>query len=227
MDLVAPALPLSLALIVGLFGSTLALQARNNRYQTTIMHKLTAETPLDDFVHSAIPASLSKRARALSDPVVIVAPLAVLVLAVLGFDELDHGRLLAGGLAFLLEFGCLVLYKQIVCVSTRLPPATQTHMERSCCGVTTSSWTDYGISGHTGLCILLFLKLRSVPSLAIALIQGAVVLINRDHYTLDVLHSWVFSFSVVGCFNELSVAASCAIVEIFALQSGYLDKLCL
>lgn len=73
----------------------------------------------------------------------------------------------------LLEFGALALYKMCVCIATRLPPATQQDNIRTHLGglVATSSWIDYGISGHSGLTILLWLHLRTYPALVLALTQ--------------------------------------------------------
>ena len=105
---------------------------------------------------------------------------------------------------FLLEFGALALYKQIVCISTRLTPATQSDNVRiNSLGISMSTWIDYGISGHTGLTVLLWLHLRTWPSLFFAIVQTVLMCITREHYTLDVLHAWVFSFAIFGAFDAI------------------------
>ena len=171
---------LAYVLLVFLYGATVALQHENQSFQRTIMKRLKQERALDDVVHKRVSIHFSKRMRPLSDAVVFLGPVAVLMLACVGSTARIRptGLLLTEGLELLLEFGALGLYKQIVCRATRLPPATQMGNERTCLGVITSSWTDYGISRHTGLTILLFLHLQTVASFVLAVIYRMRIFIH-------------------------------------------------
>merc|ERR1711907_614429 len=208
-----PALLTGCALYVGV----LLMMARNTRYQEKIMHRLKQEAPLEDLVHGMVPASFAHpRIRTFNDLVVGLAPLLVLAHAfsssgARGPRKQGYGRV-AGWLQqearvpeMILEFGALAFYKMCVCVATRLPPATQSDNVRTHFNglIATSSWLDYGISGHAGLTILLWLHLRTNPALALAVIQSALMLVTRDHYTLDVMHSWVFCHAILGCFASI------------------------
>ena len=198
------------AVALVLYAPALALVSRNSAYQDAIMHRLKREKPLDDFVHARVPLWLSEhRFRRHTDSVLALAALAVVALAYRGasaasasspFDWLLSEEVCFRG--FVLEFGALALYKQIVCFATRLTPATQMDNIRTVCGVVTSSWTDYGISGHTGMTVLIFLHLKTPESLLLAVMQTALMVVVRDHYTLDVLHAWTFCFAVLGKFDE-------------------------
>lgn len=203
--------PMYCAIALALYVPTFSLISRNSAYQETIMHRLKEEAPLDDIVHAMAPLWMTGHAfRKHTDSLVFLAPGAVLILAfffsataasspvqwLLSPNEM-------GFPAFFLEFGALGLYKQVICFSTRLNPATQTNNVRKVMGVATSSWTDYGISGHTGFTVLVYLHLKTFPSLLLALGQTVVMVMVRDHYTIDVLHAWTFCFAVIGKFGWL------------------------
>ena len=216
----------------GMYGGVVLLMARNTRYQEKIMDKLKKEAPLEDLVHSMVPLFFTHhRIRTFNDTVVAFAPILVLALAFVYSEGGEEGgersrrtsRFNASGpLGYgvgawlqhearipelVLEFGALALYKMCVCVATRLPPATQSDNIRTHLNglIATSSWLDYGISGHSGLTILLWLHLRSGPALALAVLQSVLMVITREHYTLDVMHAWVFCAAVVGAFSSYFV----------------------
>ena len=193
--------------ILAFYIPTFALMARNSVYQQTIMGRLKAEEPLDDIIHSWAPLWMTEHwFRRHTDSVVTMAPLLLLALAYRAAPEKASlaGWLLhdVGVCSFVLEFGALGLYKQVVCFSTRLTPATKGDNIRTMCGVPTSSWTDYGISGHTGMAVLIAMHLQTPAALLFALGQTALMVLVRDHYTLDVLHAWTFCFAVIGKFDS-------------------------
>ena len=193
----------TVATACGLYGSVLICMARNTRHQQTIMARLKTEKPLDDIVFRYAPLFLThRRIRTFNDTVVSLAPLFVLFLAYYCKQAGAGGATTTGGgtavgagevgkvgawmlgqdvrlRELVLEFGALALYKMCVCIATRLPPATQHDNIRTHLGglVATSSWIDYGISGHSGLTILLWLHLRTSPALVLALtqVQGTLV----------------------------------------------------
>ena len=40
-------------------------------------------------------------------------------------------------------------------------------------------------------------------ALVLAILQSALMIVTRDHYTLDVMHAWVFCTAVHGKFSTL------------------------
>ena len=209
-----------LACAFALYCSAALLMAHTSLYQHTIMDKLQKELPLDDAIHSISPLWLSDASLATCyipswcrqpDAIVTVAPLLVLGLAYRGATlarrtiygaALEFAALVRLPEAFL-EFGALGLYKMILCIATRLPPPVQSHGNiRTVCGFPTATWIDYGISGHSGLFILLWLHLRTPCAFVLAFAQSVLSVVSRDHYTLDVMHAWVFCFAVHGVFSS-------------------------
>ena len=69
-------------------------------------------------------------------------------------------------------------------------------------------WIDYGISGHTGIPALLFLHFPSWTSFVVALAQTALAVATRDHYSIDVMHSWVFAVAICGRFDAVILSGS-------------------
>ena len=209
----------TVATACGLYGSVLICMARNTRHQQTIMARLKTEKPLDDIVRYAPLFLTHRRIRTFNDTVVSLAPLFVLFLAYYCKQAGAGGATTTGGgtavgagevgkvgawmlgqdvrlRELVLEFGALALYKMCVCIATRLPPATQHDNIRTHLGglVATSSWIDYGISGHSGLTILLWLHLRTSPALVLALtqVQGTLVAC-----VVGVCRSWCVAACVV------------------------------
>ena len=94
------------------------------------------------------------------------------------------------------------LYKFIIASATRLPPATQFGNEREILFVPIATWVDYGISGHTGWCVLMLLHSISLLSsvsyilLIIAIITSIAMTMSKDHYTLDVLVAWPVAYAI-------------------------------
>ena len=175
------------------------------------MERMRQERPLDDLIHSLSPLWMTEHwFRRHTDTTVYLLPIVVLGMAKYGSDTTSWRAWMISQACmptFLLEFGALALYKQIVCISTRLTPATQSDNVRiNSLGISTSTWIDYGISGHTGLTVLLWLHLRTWPSLFFAIVQTVLMCITREHYTLDVLHAWVFSFAIFGAFDAIVLA---------------------
>ena len=201
------AAPWFLTMLV-LYTPVIALMAWNTRYQFCIMERMRQEKPLDDLIHNLSPLWMTENwFRRHTDTVVFNLPIVVLGLAKYG-SSMDSWRtwmiMQARVPMFLLEFGAFALYKQIVCISTRLSPATQSDNVRiNSLGISMSTWIDYGISGHTGLTVLLWLHLRTWPSLFLAIGQSVLMCVTREHYTLDVLHAWVFSFAIFGVFDAI------------------------
>lgn len=191
-----------------LYGLAFQLMLWNTRYQFRIMERMRQERPLDDLIHSLSPLWMTEHwFRRHTDTAVFNLPIVILGMAKYGSDTASWRTWMitqACMPTFLLEFGALALYKQIVCISTRLSPATQSDNVRiNSLGISTSTWIDYGISGHTGLTVLLWLHLRTWPSLFLAIGQTVLMCITREHYTLDVLHAWVFSFAIFGVFDAI------------------------
>ena len=99
-----------------------------------------------------------------------------------------------------LAFG---IYKFAIASSTRLPPATRVGNDREILFIPISTWVDYGISGHTGWCVLMWLHARNsalsivVKILAvIAVITSFSMSLSKDHYTLDVLVAWPVAYAI-------------------------------
>eukprot|EP00927_Polykrikos_kofoidii_P044117 TRINITY_DN38174_c0_g1_i1.p1 TRINITY_DN38174_c0_g1~~TRINITY_DN38174_c0_g1_i1.p1 ORF type:complete len:205 (+),score=16.86 TRINITY_DN38174_c0_g1_i1:107-721(+) len=194
--------PSFFVMLLSLYGPAQCLWWYNTRrqFKQPLYNRLTQEEALDDWTHSKLPLEwgLSQSwFRTAADSLAIIGPLAVLG------REFLNGRRAWGLTDYVLEFGALALYKQLVCIATRLPPAVQHGNIRHICGFPVSSWIDYGISGHTGIPVLLFLHYPSVASFILAVIQSVGMAASRDHYTIDVLHAWTFSVAVVGKFSHL------------------------
>ena len=102
---------------------------------------------------------------------------------------------------FSLVFG---IYKFAIASSTRLPPATRIGNDREILFLPISTWVDYGISGHTGWCVLMWLHSQNSTSpffvsfilAAIALITSFSMTFSKDHYTLDVLVAWPVAYAI-------------------------------
>jgi len=145
---------------------TFGLLLFNTRRQYTLLGKLAKERPLDDALHSAFTSEQWIESNAHTfhrlDQLLWCGFLAVVAseYIVQGTFPIDLGQYLA-------EFGCLSAYKQMVCIATRLSPARQSNQVRYFCGVPVSSHIDYGISGHTGMAVLLWFH---IPSSYLALV---------------------------------------------------------
>lgn len=193
----------AVCLAAALYLLTLVLWLYNARRQfiEPLYSRLRKEMPLDDAVHAVSPMWLAAGPfRTLVDMLLVAGPTAVLLLEFSGGYE--AARRIAP-LELMLEFGAISVYKQIVCMVTRLPPAVQTDNTRTVLGFPVATWIDYGISGHTAVPVLLFLHLPSATSLVLALVQSVMMTATRDHYTLDVLHAWVFCLAVAGRLTPL------------------------
>ena len=100
------------------------------------------------------------------------------------------------------------LYKFIIASATRLPPATQFGNEREILFVPIATWVDYGISGHTGWCVLMwlhsinFLSPVSHVLIIIAIITSISMTMSKDHYTLDVLVAWPVAYAIHTIFKD-------------------------
>jgi len=190
------------------------------------MQKLLSEAPLDDFIHDRVPLWLASGAvRKHGDLLVSSLPFLVLYSAYhfcgdsasvvpsvceasfpYWFLSLSQERGSPRIPELVLEFGLMSVYKFICCVATRFPPAAHDNT-RTCCNgwIAMSTWVDYGLSGHTAGTVLLWLHLATPLALCFALFQSMWMVVTRDHYSLDVLHAWVFCFAVKGVFAGLLV----------------------
>ena len=101
------------------------------------------------------------------------------------------------------------LYKFIIASATRLPPATRFGNERELLYIPISTWVDYGISGHTGWCVLIWLHSMGFSSpicvvlAVIAIITSFSMAMSKDHYTLDVLVAWPVAYAIHTVFHVI------------------------
>ena len=157
-----------------------------------LLNRLENEKPLDDIVHRYTPQFFyTGKVHRVCDLCAVVFPLYIIFL--------NYKNLFIFQLLF--ELGIFHVYKQLVCMSTRFPPAKQAiTINRSFCGFTTGIPIDYGISGHTSLPVLLFLHTNSNLALSNAIFQSILSIVTKDHYTIDVMHTWIFLLSI---FNRM------------------------
>lgn len=100
------------------------------------------------------------------------------------------------------------IYKFIIASSTRLPPATRFGNEREVLFVPIATWIDYGISGHTGWCVLMWLHSLYFSSpvtyilLFVAIFTSFSMTMSKDHYTLDVLVAWPVAYAIHNLFKN-------------------------
>ena len=95
------------------------------------------------------------------------------------------------------------IYKFAIASATRLPPATRVGNDREILFIPISTWVDYGISGHTGWCVLMWLHARNSASSIVEYILAVIAVItsfsmtfSKDHYTLDVLVAWPVAYAI-------------------------------
>merc|ERR1711907_303587 len=186
-----------------LWALTFGLLAYNTRRQYSLLTRLSKERPLDDLLHSAFTSEqwIESNAHTFHS----LDKLLTGFLVVVATEYMAQGKCPLDIGQYLTEFGCLSAYKQFLCIATRLPPARQQSQVRYLCGVLpVSSHIDYGISGHTGMAVLLWFHIPSSSlGMVLALLQSALMIVTRDHYTLDVMHAWVFCLAVRGKFDTL------------------------
>ena len=95
------------------------------------------------------------------------------------------------------------IYKFAIASATRLPPATRVGNDREILFIPISTWVDYGISGHTGWCVLMWLHARNSASSIVEYILAVIAVItsfsmtfSKDHYTLDILVAWPVAYAI-------------------------------
>ena len=125
-----------------------------------LIEKIKKEKPLDDIIHTTYDNSIIKvkniNMHKLCDVCAILLPLSVVI-------PYYKNIILYN---FVIELGIFQIYKQIVCIVTRLPPTTNLKLlSRKVMGITVGTTIDYGISGHTSIPILLFFHTKSYYAL--------------------------------------------------------------
>ena len=159
------------------------------------MEKIKKEKPLDDIIHTAYDNSIIKvnsvNMHKLCDVFAVILPLSVLIP--------EYKKIML--YRFFIELGIFQIYKQLICISTRLPPTGEPHLlSRKILGFTVGTTIDYGISGHASIPVLLFFHTKSYYALFSACLQSIISVISKDHYTLDVIHTWIF---ILAIYNRL------------------------
>ena len=149
------------------------------------------ESPLEDSLHF-LTDSQSQMTKQMND----LLPFMSFFITVVFSRKNNLLSLIRNGLVF-------GIYKFTIASSTRLPPATRVGNDREILFIPISTWVDYGISGHTGWCVLIWLHSQSSasPTLAfvlavIALITSLSMTLSKDHYTLDVLVAWPVAYAI-------------------------------
>ena len=149
-----------------------------------------AELPLEDSLHF-LTESQSQLMKKTNDwlPFISFSITAI-------FCRRDIMNLIRNGLVF-------GIYKFAIACSTRLPPATRIGNDRDILFIPISTWVDYGISGHTGWCVLMWLHSQNSASpilsfvlAVIAFITSLSMTLSKDHYTLDILVAWPVAYAI-------------------------------
>ena len=149
-----------------------------------------SESPLEDSLHF-LSESQSQMMKPMNDWLPFISFTITLV-----FCRKDILELIRNGLVF-------GVYKFAIACSTRLPPATRIGNDREILFIPIATWVDYGISGHTGWCVLMWLHSQNSASpilsfilAVIALITSLSMTLSKDHYTMDVLVAWPVAYAV-------------------------------
>lgn len=161
-----------------------------------LITRIELEKPLDDIVHYIYDNSQLKcnqiHLHKICDICAVVLPICIFIP---NYNDIILYN-------FFIELGIFHVYKQIICIVTRLPPTLkQNLLSRKMMGFTIGTPIDYGISGHTSIPILLFFHIRTYYSFLAALLQCTISLISKDHYTIDIIHTWVFIFAI---YNKMT-----------------------
>ena len=149
------------------------------------------ESPLEDSLHF-LTDSQSQKMKQMNDWLPFLSFFITMVFC----RKNNLLGLIRNGLAF-------GLYKFAIASSTRLPPATRVGNDREILFIPISTWVDYGISGHTGWCVLMWLHARNSASSIVEYILAVIAVItsfsmtfSKDHYTLDVLVAWPVAYAI-------------------------------
>ena len=149
------------------------------------------ESPLEDSLHF-LTDSQSQMTKQMND----LLPFISFFITVVFSRKNNLLSLIRNGLVF-------GIYKFTIASSTRLPPATRVGNDREILFIPISTWVDYGISGHTGWCVLMWLHARNSASpiveyslAVIAVITSFSMTFSKDHYTLDVLVAWPVAYAI-------------------------------
>ena len=149
------------------------------------------ESPLEDSLHF-LTDSQSQKMKQMNDWLPFLSFFITMVFC----RKNNLLGLIRNGLAF-------GIYKFAIASSTRLPPATRVGNDREILFIPISTWVDYGISGHTGWCVLMWLHARNSASPIVEYILAVIAVItsfsmtfSKDHYTLDVLVAWPVAYAI-------------------------------
>ena len=148
---------------------------------------------IDDIIHTYTLDTLTKPyMRRFCDIFAIVTPSIVIYF--------NYNKIYA--YKFFIELGIFHIYKQLICISTRLPPSVDPEkLSRTVLGFTIATPIDYGISGHTSIPVLIYFHTNSYFALINSILQTILSVITKDHYTIDVIHTWIFIYAI---FNRLN-----------------------
>ena len=160
------------------------------KHRSTRVRKLE-ESPLEDSLHF-LTDSQSQMMKQMNDWL----PFISLFITIMFCRKNNLFSLIRNGLVF-------GIYKFAIASATRLPPATRVGNDREILFIPISTWVDYGISGHTGWCVLMWLHARKSASsivenilAVIAVITSFSMTFSKDHYTLDVLVAWPVAYAI-------------------------------
>ena len=185
---------INLSFIFYIFNTLWVYNIRKSK-KPALLDKLKNEKPLDDIIHYNVsPTFFNKNIHAFCDLSALFLPLYIMFLY---YKTINFYRLF-------IELGVFHVYKQIVCISTRLPPSLNINLiQRKLCGFTVATTIDYGISGHTSFPVLLFFHTKSNIALLFSIFQSLFSVTTKDHYTIDILHTWIFILAIYNRLNFL------------------------